>query len=933
VQEKMRGLVTASVIALCSADVYMHNPRGSNDRNCERNVNRNNGNRLFDSQNNAKGGYACPRAVGAADDQAQLTDKMFYYEGSWLPIEWTSQHGCGDNDKVNCEIVLQYACEDTLDATKTFRAQNGQATVCADSAIPGGPLEKANPSSGCIVGAPRDGQPTNQNDAATDRIPLNRADAFPTNGGTRRYGMHETYDFYEDCRTRGRNRGLFTADQNVNGNDATRTRQNPNGNRNGLECPEERDYYPYWHPTPWKDVAIMTNKGTKYANNGAKEAETARCNFYRTESQNVKAMGECVPLDAQTNAPVTGVLAKAAKATIKPNNGARRWYNNNEKPPGAQEAIPNNEECKAAAYQDSCWCAKNRGEPVAWIASQFALGYDGGALAPPDCVVSSFSRANQLGNAAPTEDVLPPMARADGKIPQGTNANRYLWQIPQVPAGKDTKSCVLRLRYNISTSDYTAWADDGTMTGALTASSNGRRRGNNGKSPIQQDPYVTIRNASAGTNSEFLSLALNTNQYSRTFQDRSYVFEIRKRPTTQAQAAAQSGLTQQRWAQAVASNELEVNGNDVVQIITANSDVVNLNVRGKRGNIVQTYPSVEYDFVPNDIQLNQNDFVHFQWTGSDYNPRRGCNNGEGGPPDPPNDVNAGNQNSRADRTNMVDMTAAAMNYPADITGKASLQGNAQAAKVMFNADANGTPHMGLMRKMSYLDQTQRLASIVDPNTGTTQSCLTETELNAINNKNRRENHPRNCAKLNAANTPYFNGGAVQMKSKGQFSYFSSRNNNFSNRDQTGRICVGLNAADCQKSDNPEVQMTEAMREVAATQQAAQTANPVIAPILDAPIPDGFQEKDNDALGDGEAFGCEGRMDGGGPADVLGMSPTTAALVGVACTLAVAFVGFRVQKARVARGGAVTTSGGTSLKPGSKQDTTWLKPASAAKDVI
>ncbi len=29
------------------ADVYMHNPRGSNDRNCERNVNRDNANRLF----------------------------------------------------------------------------------------------------------------------------------------------------------------------------------------------------------------------------------------------------------------------------------------------------------------------------------------------------------------------------------------------------------------------------------------------------------------------------------------------------------------------------------------------------------------------------------------------------------------------------------------------------------------------------------------------------------------------------------------------------------------------------------------------------------------------------------------------------------------------------------------------------------------------
>jgi hypothetical protein len=39
-----------SVIRI-NADIYMHNPRGSNDRNCERNVNRNNGNRLFDRYN------------------------------------------------------------------------------------------------------------------------------------------------------------------------------------------------------------------------------------------------------------------------------------------------------------------------------------------------------------------------------------------------------------------------------------------------------------------------------------------------------------------------------------------------------------------------------------------------------------------------------------------------------------------------------------------------------------------------------------------------------------------------------------------------------------------------------------------------------------------------------------------------------------------
>ena len=117
------------------------------------------------------------------------------------------------------------------------------------------------------------------------------------------YGMHEDFDYYSNCKLRERNMGLFLADRNLRGDTAKYTRQNQNGNRRGYECPEERDYYPYWHPTPWRvrrcsalegytiiiyvfslfvqDIVIFTT-------------DVSRCPYYQRESENVKSRYVCI---------------------------------------------------------------------------------------------------------------------------------------------------------------------------------------------------------------------------------------------------------------------------------------------------------------------------------------------------------------------------------------------------------------------------------------------------------------------------------------------------------------------------------------------------------------------------------------------------------------------------------------------------------------
>ena len=475
------------------ADIYMHNMRGSNNRCDERTNDRLNANRLFDSQNNAAGGYAVP----CQDTDLQCFN-MKYFTESYVDIRFTTQHACGIQNQ--CEIIIQYACN------------------------------------------MRNGQPTHSNgNTCTNTIP-------ETENASNIYGYHESYYSYQQCKTRHRNFNLYTGDQILRGGTSIYTRQNPTGTRYGFECPEERDYYPYWNYSEWIDVAVMTSN-------------VSRCNYYKNYSNTI-------------------------------------------------------------------------------------------------CTNINNTMVNRLG------------ATYEGK-----KESSFMWKLPKIPQS----NCVLRIRYNISLPSDLDWFANKNANNLFTT-----------------DPLVNVNN-------RYVRLALDTSQLPRTFQDRSYTFDIIHK--------------------------------------NINEDIYNINVMGKRGNIAQVRNCIEYDFVPNNLSITDNDYIHFQWVGSDFNPLN--NDGEG--------------RAGTDRSNLVDIT--------DYYGFNRIHNNS-----FIPTD--------LIDNFIYLFQ-------LDNN------CYNLTELTILN-KIKNTQDIRNCALLNNASV-YFNSRIFKINisnnTNNTYKYMSTRNNNFSNRNQKGILQI------------------------------------------------------------------------------------------------------------------------------------------------
>jgi plastocyanin len=231
---------------------------------------------------------------------------------------------------------------------------------------------------------------------------------------------------------------------------------------------------------------------------------------------------------------------------------------------------------------------------------------------------------------------------------------------------------------------------------------------------FKNNPQVDITGpvgGTAGNRRLRLQLAVNTAQYGRTFQDRSHRFAIRTAPAS----------------------------------IPANTPIYNVQVRGKRGNIVQVYPGVEYDFSPTRLTVAPGHVVHFQWTGSNTNP----------------DNNAGQGKAGTDRSNIVVLHAPTY---AEV--------GLQAPSVSIGQWANSYPYTNAVNASNFLGLSRDDLLMLGTQTGPLSVQF-----------------GGNIKQFDDCGTYFDLGPRVVGGVPGSYHYMSTRNNDFSNRGHKAMITV------------------------------------------------------------------------------------------------------------------------------------------------
>ena len=772
----MKILSIVLLAYLADANVYLHSPRGSNNRLNEKSAQNKNKKRLFDSNNNRRGGYN----VGDKTDEAFANEAgqyaMQYFQSgiqgqSYLTVEWTSLLGCGvdeDGDKIHdCEIVIQTNCQsddvDGVPPADSYTLRNGRVT----SQMP----YQVDPTFAVASKFEEDENEAYlriQNDDISSKF---QEDAINDEEYMRLYNNDDAntvtdveYAFYQDL-------------------------DDDNDNEQQDDAYEDGTY------DDDESMSSLSSQDSTSEDENGDEDEDEDDNASMDDNDNESVTQEDSTKDEDCGGSLRNIINKLVspetpvpESELEQQQGHRRAQTNSQtrSQKNARRAVSVNRDIglhESWEYYDRCDPnAQNRhgmecsSERQQWPDSSISPWVDVAYFtddAKNKCTsdiellnqrqffecVEYYDGANQLRRHKSIHqseeectlnggdwlgfykvgDILDDIASEDECLGLNGGKKDYVWGRPM--SWKDVAEDKLSAETCIVMPARTECLEaPNTRSGYLGNVDNSRNTPRfqwalpnhvEDKKCVFRIRYIIsvpdddiVRGDNIhylDNNNDGLSLAPTANRV--VFEDRSHIFKLLQRP-------------------AEIPDDLMIH---------------NLVVRGKRGNIVQTFPAVEYDFVPNRLTIPQGEAIHVQWTGSNrHNNQSPGGDGQTG--------DAGEGRGGTDRNNFIQLIDRKTNLVAP-DHMHTLFDNAQ--WVWSSHDMGDSDNHGFNLALSMA-------------TSGYYQCETNDECARSFDNTLQD-------QLNNAPASYH--GNIFVPSQGEYHYKCMRNDNFSNRSQKGTITV------------------------------------------------------------------------------------------------------------------------------------------------